>query len=170
MSNKLLIPVFAVLLGSASLHAAENFLVASTRSNSLEQFNTSGTWVRTFATTGPYNPNAVAQSPLTGEIFVTTVVPSGATGTVLRYRQMATLMSIGTLSLFLLGRRACFSTRLETCGWRLPMEPMRACRSIFTSTWLRTWGSRIRFLNQARSWPRCIVVIRWRLTRWEISA
>jgi hypothetical protein len=63
----------AVLLGSASLHAEENILVASTRSNSLEQFTPSGTWVATFATTGPYAPSALAQSPLTGEIFVTTL-------------------------------------------------------------------------------------------------
>lgn len=69
--------VLAVLLGSHSLHAAEEILVSSTRSNSLEQFTPTGTWVRTFATTGPYAPVATAQSPLTGEIFVTTEWTSG---------------------------------------------------------------------------------------------
>jgi hypothetical protein len=47
MSKKLLIAVFAALLGSASLHAAERILVASSRSNSLEEFSASGTWLRT---------------------------------------------------------------------------------------------------------------------------
>jgi hypothetical protein len=90
MSKRLLIAIFAVLLGCASLQAAENILVASSRSNSLEQFNTSGTWVRTFATTGPYAPTSIAQSPLTGEIFVTTLWGSGPqvgqnTNIILRY-------------------------------------------------------------------------------------
>jgi hypothetical protein len=39
--------------------------------------NTSGTWLRTFVTTGPYAPVALAQSPVTGEIFVTTIWASG---------------------------------------------------------------------------------------------
>ena len=90
MSKRLLIGAFAGLLGSVSLHATQNFLVASLRSNSLEQFTTSGTWVRTFATTGPYAPYALAQSPVSGEIFVTTQVPSGATATILRYKANGT--------------------------------------------------------------------------------
>src|SRR5690242_8563192 len=90
MSKKLFITVFATLLGSASLHATVNILVASSRSNSLEEFNTSGTWLRTFATTGPYAPVALAQSPVTGEIFVTTIWASGPaigqlTNKILRY-------------------------------------------------------------------------------------
>jgi hypothetical protein len=72
VSNRALIAVLAALLGSHSLHAAEEILVSSTRSSSLEEFTPTGTWVRTFATTGPYAPVATAQSPLTGEIFVTT--------------------------------------------------------------------------------------------------
>jgi len=79
MNNRILIAVFAALLGSASLPAAVNVLVASTRSNSLEEFDTAGHWVRTFATTGPYAPVALAQSPITGEIFVTTMWGSGPT-------------------------------------------------------------------------------------------
>lgn len=91
MSKRLWTAVFAALLGSASLQAAENILVASSRSNSLEQFAATGTWVRTFATTGPYAPIALAQSPLTGEIFVTTFWASGAaagqlTNIILRYQ------------------------------------------------------------------------------------
>src|ERR1700738_1394520 len=90
MSHRLLITVFVALLGSASLHATERILVASTRSNSLEEFNTGGTWLRTFATTGPYAPVALAQSLLTGEIFVTTIWASGPaigqlTNRILRY-------------------------------------------------------------------------------------
>ncbi|HLY16424.1 MAG TPA: hypothetical protein VKR61_04335 [Bryobacteraceae bacterium] len=80
----------AVLLASASLHAAEQVLVASNRSSSIEQFTTSGTWVRTFATTGPYAPTSLAQSPVTGEIFVTTMWTSGTPGQltniILRYQ------------------------------------------------------------------------------------
>lgn len=77
MSNRVLIAVLASFLGSHSLHAAEKILVSSTRSSSLEEFTPSGTWVRTFATTGPYAPIATAQSPLTGELFVTTEWTSG---------------------------------------------------------------------------------------------
>src|SRR5580700_11266275 len=89
MSNRRSIAVFAVLLGASSLHGAEQILVASQRSNSLEQFTPGGTWVKTFATTGPYAPTAMAQSPLTGEIFVTTMT-SGVqvgqvTNVILRY-------------------------------------------------------------------------------------
>src|SRR5579862_981090 len=91
MSRRLLIAVFVALLRCASLGAAENVLVASSRSNSIEQFTTSGAWVRTFATTGPYAPVALAQSPLTGEILVTTFYASGAaagqlTSIILRYQ------------------------------------------------------------------------------------
>jgi hypothetical protein len=89
MNKRLLIAVFAALLGSASLNA-QNILVASNRSNSIEEFDTSGTWVRTFATTGPYGPVALARSPYTGEIFVTTLWASGPaigqlTNRILRY-------------------------------------------------------------------------------------
>ncbi len=88
MSKRLLIAVFAA---SASLHAQANVLVASGRSNSIEEFTSSGTWVRTLATTGPYSPTSMAQSPLTGEIFVTTLWASGPqvgqnTNIILRYR------------------------------------------------------------------------------------
>jgi hypothetical protein len=90
MNKRLFNAVFAALLASASLHAATRILVASSRSNSLEEFDTSGTWLRTFATTGPYAPVALAQSPLTGEIFVTTIWASGPsvgqlTNRILRY-------------------------------------------------------------------------------------
>ena len=86
MSRRLSIAVFAVLLASASLRGAEDILVASSRSNSIEQFSASGTWIRTFATTGPYSPTSLAQSPLTGEIFVTTAVAGTLTNVILRYQ------------------------------------------------------------------------------------
>lgn len=65
MNNKLLIAVFAAQLGSTSIHAAGKILAASIRSNSVEEFNTSGTWLKTFATTGPYSPVALAESTST---------------------------------------------------------------------------------------------------------
>jgi hypothetical protein len=70
MSKTFLIGVF---IASASLYAADQILVASSRSNSIEQFDTSGNWVGTFATTGPYGPIALAQSPKTGLVFATTL-------------------------------------------------------------------------------------------------
>jgi hypothetical protein len=94
MSKRPLIAVFVALLGSGSLYA-QNILVASSRSNSIEEFGfTTGTalpsWIRTFATTGPYAPVALAQNPKTGEIFVTTLWASGPsigqlTNRILRY-------------------------------------------------------------------------------------
>ncbi len=84
MSKTVLIAVFGALPGCTWLHAAEEILVTSQRSHSLEQFTASGVWVRTFATTGPYSPRALAQSPVTGEIFVTTET-SDLTSTILRY-------------------------------------------------------------------------------------
>jgi hypothetical protein len=89
MNQRLSIAVLAVLLGSAMLNA-QNILVASSRSNSIEEFETSGTWMRTFATTGPYSPVALAQNPYTGEVFVTTLWASGPstgqlTNRILRY-------------------------------------------------------------------------------------
>jgi hypothetical protein len=91
MSNRVLIAFWGVLLGSHSLYAAEEILVSSTRSSSIEQFATNGTWLRTFATTGPYAPISMAQSPLTGEVFVTTEWTSGQaigqlTNIILRYQ------------------------------------------------------------------------------------
>ena len=91
MNKDLWIAIFAALLGSPSLHAADHFLVASSRSNSIEEFDTTGKWLRTFATTGPYAPVALAQMPGTGEIFVTTMWASGPsigqlTNKILRYQ------------------------------------------------------------------------------------
>ena len=91
MSKRLWMAVFAAVLGSAPVHGADHILVASSRSNSLEEFDTNGNWLRTFATTGPYAPIALAQSPTTGEIFVTTMWASGPsagqlTNKILRYQ------------------------------------------------------------------------------------
>jgi len=87
MSKTFLIAVF---IASASLYAADHILVASSRSNSIEEFDTIGRWVGTFATTGPYGPVALAQSPTTGLIFATTLWGSGPsvgqlTNRILRY-------------------------------------------------------------------------------------
>jgi hypothetical protein len=95
MTKRFLTAVFVALLGSASVHAATRILVASSRSNSIEEFDANGKWRRTFATTGPYAPVALAQSPTTGEIFVTTIWGSGSaagqlTNKILRYQQDGT--------------------------------------------------------------------------------
>src|ERR1700730_17319507 len=95
MTKRLLTAVFVALLGSVSVHAASRILVASSRSNSIEEFDANGKWRRTFATTGPYAPVALAQSPTTGEIFVTTIWGSGPaagqlTNRILRYQQDGT--------------------------------------------------------------------------------
>ena len=92
MIKRVSMAVLVALLGSASVHATDRILVASIRSNSIEEFNTSGTWLRTFATTGPYSPVALAQSPLSGDIFATTIYGTGPqvgqlTNKILRYRQ-----------------------------------------------------------------------------------
>lgn len=85
MKFRTLIVIAASLLGSSQIHAANAVLVASRYSNSIEQFTTGGKWVRTFATTGRYAPSSVAQSPTTGEIFVTTLLNDNNTNVILRY-------------------------------------------------------------------------------------
>jgi hypothetical protein len=86
MNKRVVIAALAAMLGSHSLLGAKNILVSSVRSNSIEQFTTSGTWMSTFATTGPYSPSAIAQSPLTGEIFVATELNGQVTNVILRYK------------------------------------------------------------------------------------
>jgi hypothetical protein len=85
MTKKFAISIFAGLLSATALSAADNMLVASSASHTIEEFSPSGAWMRTFATTGGYTPVAIAQSPLTGEIFVTAAIPSGDTNRILRY-------------------------------------------------------------------------------------
>jgi hypothetical protein len=85
MTKKFAISIFAGLLSASALSAADNMLVASSASHTIEEFSPSGAWMRTFATTGGYTPVAMAQSPLTGEIFVTAAIPSGDTNRILRY-------------------------------------------------------------------------------------
>jgi hypothetical protein len=86
MKFRSLIAVVASLLGASQIHAANAILVANRYSNSIEQFTTGGAWVRTFATTGRYAPSSVAQSPVTGEIFVTTLIDNSDTTVILRYK------------------------------------------------------------------------------------
>lgn len=85
MKFRTFIAILASLLGASQIHAANAVLVASRYSNSIEQFTTGGKWVRTFATTGRYAPSSVAQSPTTGEIFVTTLLNDNNTNVILRY-------------------------------------------------------------------------------------
>ncbi len=85
MTKKLAMSVFAAVLSATALSAADNILVASSSSHTIEEFSSTGAWIKTFATTGGYAPVAMAQSPLTGEIFVTVEIPSGDTNHILRY-------------------------------------------------------------------------------------
>lgn len=61
-------------------YAVTNELVGSNESHSIEKFNSSGTWIKTFASTGPWAPVGIAASPTTHDVFVSTY-----TQTILRY-------------------------------------------------------------------------------------
>lgn len=62
-----------------------NVLVGSSESHSIEKFNTSGVWLRTFASTGPWIPFGIAVSPVTNDVFAATM--TGPTSNIiLRYK------------------------------------------------------------------------------------
>jgi DNA-binding beta-propeller fold protein YncE len=61
-------------------YAVTNELVGSAESHSIEKFDSSGNWIKTFASTGPYYPVGIAVSPLTGDVFAATM-----TEIILRY-------------------------------------------------------------------------------------
>jgi hypothetical protein len=61
-------------------YAVTNELVGSAESHSIEKYDSSGNWIKTFASTGPYKAIGIAASPITGDVFVATL-----TSTVLRY-------------------------------------------------------------------------------------
>jgi streptogramin lyase len=67
-------------LGLVAARAEADVLVTSSASHSIEWFNNSGTWIDTFASTGPRTPLGIAQSPSTKDVFVST-----PTTTILRY-------------------------------------------------------------------------------------
>jgi streptogramin lyase len=66
-----------VLLG---VPVRADILLSSSESHSVEWFSASGTWLGTFATTGPRTPLGLAASPITGGVYVATF-----TGTILHY-------------------------------------------------------------------------------------
>jgi DNA-binding beta-propeller fold protein YncE len=66
-------------------YAVTNELVGSAESHSIEKFDSTGNWIKTFASTGPYYPVGIAVSPLTGDVFATTL-----TDTILRYTKGGT--------------------------------------------------------------------------------
>jgi hypothetical protein len=70
----------AIALFALPAHAVTNELVGSAESHSIEKFNSKGTWIQTFASTGPYYPLGIAASPTTEDVFAVTL-----TGTILRY-------------------------------------------------------------------------------------
>src|SRR5271170_3700721 len=61
-------------------YAVTDELVGSAESHSIEKFDSTGNWIKTFASTGPYYPVGIAASPITGDVFAATL-----TATVLRY-------------------------------------------------------------------------------------
>ncbi len=61
-------------------YAVTNELVGSAESHSIEKYDSSGNWIKTFASTGPYYTVGFAASPITGDVFVSTF-----TSTILRY-------------------------------------------------------------------------------------
>jgi sugar lactone lactonase YvrE len=64
---------------SPAAHAATYELVASAESHSLEEFASTGAWIATFASTGPYEPSSLAIDSV-GDVYVAT-----NTATILRY-------------------------------------------------------------------------------------
>jgi hypothetical protein len=79
--GKTLTAILCLTLGLLALpaYAVTNELVGSAESHSIEKFDSTGNWVKTFASTGPYYPVGIAASPLTGDVFAATL-----TATVLR--------------------------------------------------------------------------------------
>jgi hypothetical protein len=63
-----------------SLQGASLALVSSRQSHAIEAFDSEGAWRKTFASTGARTPFGLAQSPITGHVFVTTY-----TDAILRY-------------------------------------------------------------------------------------
>jgi hypothetical protein len=61
-------------------YAVTNELVGSAESHSIEKYDSSGNWIKTFASTGPYYAVGFAASPITGDVFASTF-----TSTILRY-------------------------------------------------------------------------------------
>jgi hypothetical protein len=77
----------ALASGSAAAAApGAAVLVTSAETHSVEQFDTQGHWIQRFASAGSAAPFAIAQSPVSGVIFVS----DWNSSTVLRYRPNAT--------------------------------------------------------------------------------
>lgn len=70
----------SIALLAVPARAVTNELVGSTGSHSLEKYDSSGNWIKTFASTGPWIPVGIAASPITNDVFVATY-----TQTILRY-------------------------------------------------------------------------------------
>ncbi len=66
----------AITLLAIPAEAVVNELVGSSESHSIEKFNSSGIWLRTFASTGPWIPFGLAVSPVTHDVFVATQMAS----------------------------------------------------------------------------------------------
>jgi len=70
----------------ATANAVTNELVSSSESHSIEKFDATGKWSKTFASTGPWIPVGIASNPLTGDVYAATL-----TSTILRYKSTGAL-------------------------------------------------------------------------------
>lgn len=77
---------FMITLLAVPANAVTNELVGNSESHSIEKFNSAGTWIGTFASTGPWKPLGIAASPLTNDVFVATLTSN----VILRYKSDGT--------------------------------------------------------------------------------
>src|ERR1700690_955962 len=97
-------------------YAVTNELVTSSVSHSIEKFDSSGNWTRTFASTGPWAPIGVVASPVSNDVFVSTDTP-----TILRYRETGARLGPGgsrwsTSSVASIGTNAVQSLMFDSSG------------------------------------------------------
>jgi hypothetical protein len=88
----------AITLLAIPAEAVVNELVGSSESHSIEKFNSSGIWLRTFASTGPWIPFGLAVSRVTHDVFVATQMASAVPLTenvILRYTPAGGLFGPG---------------------------------------------------------------------------
>jgi hypothetical protein len=75
----------AIAILALPVYAVTNELVGSSESHSIEKFDSTGKWTKTFASTGPWISMGIAASPVTDDVFVATITP-----TILRYNKSGT--------------------------------------------------------------------------------
>lgn len=81
VTKKILLLAALLAVPAITSPAKAGILVSSSESHSIESFSNDGSWIGTFATTGPRIPMGLAASPITGDVYVATF-----TSTILRYQ------------------------------------------------------------------------------------